>query len=52
MKKILYLTLTIITLPFYAAAFTASNLFKIKGYEDMETIKEYASMWNHIEDID
>lgn len=49
MKKSLYLLLTIIFFPFYAGAYVFSKFFKIKGHEDMETMKEFLTLWKEAE---
>lgn len=51
MKKSLYLLLTIIFLPFYAGAYVFSKSLKIKGNEDMETIKEFLTLWKEEENF-
>lgn len=35
--------------PFYITAYAISKLFRIKGNEDMPTLKEWFYMFNHME---
>lgn len=41
MKKLFYKTISILLFPMYVGAFFISHLFKIPGYENMETFEEW-----------
>lgn len=48
MKVLLAKILYIIVTPIYFTALALSNIFKLKGREDMPTVKEWISDFNHI----
>lgn len=44
-RILLYLPLTILTIIPYTIAYGISHFFKLENTEDMETPKEYITMW-------
>ena len=50
MKKALIITLSIITLPFESAAYLVARIVKMQGWEDMQTPKEWMTLYMENED--
>ena len=50
MKKALIITLSIITLPFEAAAYLIARATKMQGWEDMQSPAEWLTLYKENED--
>lgn len=50
MKKVLIITLSIITLPFEAAAYLIARVIKMQGWEDVQSPAEWLALYKENED--
>ena len=50
MKKALIITLSIITLPFEAAAYLIARVIKMQGWEDVQSPAEWLTLYKENED--
>lgn len=50
MKKALIITLSIVTLPFEAAAYLIARVVKMQGWEDVQSPAEWLALYKESED--